>query len=76
MLDAPAIDHPAPYIKSVHQTHVGGGELATVVTLQDGKALVFAFNILGIYESEQAYWDCEDGETGLVWMSGEGFCTP
>lgn len=76
MAEITALDNPAPYIKSVHQTHVGGGELATVVTLQGGQAIVFAFNIMGIYESEQAYWDCQDGEAGLIWMSEEEFCTP
>lgn len=76
MLDLTALDHPAPYIKSLHQTHVGGGELATVVTLQDGKALVFAFGLMGVYESEEAYWDSEDGETGVIWMSEDGFCAP
>lgn len=68
-----ALENPAPYIKSVHETGVGGGETAAVITLQSGRVIVLAFDILGVYESEEAYWN---GEAEPIWMSDEGFCTP
>lgn len=60
-----------PYVESIHTASVGGGEEATFIKLTDGKCIVLAFDLIGVYESEQAYWEGDEGQEGLLWMSEE-----
>jgi hypothetical protein len=69
-----------PYVQSVHTANVGGGEVATFVNLKGGRCLVLAFNLVGLYDSEEAYWTCDDDPDepgrGLVWLSADEACEP
>lgn len=60
-----------PYVESVHSALVGGGEEATFIVLKGGRTIVLAFGIVGVYESEESYWE---GETEPIWMSEEDLC--
>ena len=55
------------YIESVHTAEVGGGELATFITLSGGVCVVLAFDIVGLYASEADYWEGDP-----VWLSEDG----
>jgi hypothetical protein len=60
------------YIETIQVGSVGGSEDATFIHLHGGAVIVLAFNIVGVYASEDDYWGDQEGNTKPLWLSDEG----